>query len=72
MTCCIQTPEQNVPPAVPPVSTHSISEFTVALMASTRPLLWLFPVETNNFLPYGGGPLTFSAIALEMLCIRLI
>ena len=72
MSCCLQTPEQNELPAVPPISNHSGSEFTIALMAATRPLIWLIPVGVQDFVPHSSDRLALSVVALELLCIRLI
>ncbi len=44
----------------------------VALMAATRPLLGVFPAATQDFIPYASVPLPLYAVALELLCIRLI
>ena len=72
MTCCVQTPEQPTPPAVPPARTHSGSDFPVALMAAKRPLLCLIPAGQHDFVSHASVPLGRSLIALAILCIRLI
>ncbi len=72
MTCCVQAPEEPAPPVIPPARTHSSSEFTVALMAATRPLLGLIPAGQQKFACYVSVPIERSALVLALLCVRLI
>lgn len=72
MTCCIEAPEQQAPPAIPPVGQQSGSDLSIALMAANRPLLGLLPAGRQDFTSTASAPLGRSRDSLALLCIRLI
>lgn len=72
MACCVQEPEQPIAPAIPSSSQHAASDFSVALMAATRPLLWILPSGDHDFVSTASVPFGRSRDSLALLCIRLI
>ncbi|MEP6956573.1 MAG: hypothetical protein ABI883_07090 [Chthoniobacterales bacterium] len=72
MACCVQTPAQPALPAVPASGQHASFDFSVALMAATRPLLGLLPNGLRDFFSTVSAPVGRSRDSLALLCVRLI
>lgn len=72
MACCVQTPEPPAQPAIPAALQHSNLDFSVVLMAATRPLLGLLPAGERDLIATTHAPLGRSRDSFAMLCVRLL
>ena len=74
MECCVSAPDHPSPPPVkvPMSSLQAGSELSVALAASSRPLISLLPAGLHDYVPFGEAPLGPSPDSLALLCVRLI
>lgn len=68
MACCVQRPVQPLPES----GQHRSPDFSIALVASSRPLLGLLWTGQRDFCSTVRAPLGRSRDSLALLCVRLI